>query len=270
MNLKNKTKKVSLTPGISLMLLTKNEEGRVATIQNWIAKCPKITEVVCVDDLSTDDTVKIVKKLASPTLKVLVLSHPLNNNFSTQRQLAVDSANNDWIFWLDADETPSPELISLLNEFNFNSQSDMAFSRTDTFLGHRLNHGETSSIRLIRLFNRKYGHFEGKVHETWISSQPVTFNRQFIFHNPHPTLKIFLEKINFYTDIRSQELFDQKVKTNLFQIVFYPTAKFVHNYFFRLGFLDSTPGIIFALGMSLHSFLVRSKLWHRWSLSSST
>jgi hypothetical protein len=73
-----------------------------------------------------------------------------------------------------------------------------------------------------------------------------------------------MEKINFYSDIRAHELFQQKIHTNLFQIVFYPLGKFLYNYIVRLGFLDSTPGIIMALSMSFHSFLVRAKLWHLW------
>jgi hypothetical protein len=111
------------------------------------------------------------------------------------------------------------------------------------------------------LFNKNYGSFIGRVHEIWKTNQPVVNTHLAIFHHPHQSIKSLMEKINFYSDIRAKELFDQKVESNVFEIIFYPLAKFFQNYIFRLGFLDSTAGIVMALTMSFDSFLVRSKLW---------
>ena len=33
------------------------------------------------------------------------------------------------------------------------------------------------------------------------------------------------------------------------------------NYFIKFGFLDGLQGLVFAIMMSFHSFLVRGKLW---------
>ena len=57
-------------------------------------------------------------------------------------------------------------------------------------------------------------------------------------------------------------MYQQNETTNMFEIIFYPIGKFLQNYFFRLGFLDGTPGIIMALCMSFHVFLNKAKLWH--------
>ena len=117
-------------------------------------------------------------------------------------------------------------------------------------------------LYFLRFFNKKYGCFTGAVHEIWQSPKEIENKKIHIHHYPHQSLKSFIKKINFYSDIRAQELYDQNQKSSLFQIFFYPLGKFIQNYFFKLGFLDSTPGIIMALGMSFHSFLVRAKLWH--------
>ncbi|PIZ99552.1 MAG: glycosyltransferase family 2 protein, partial [Candidatus Levybacteria bacterium CG_4_10_14_0_2_um_filter_35_8] len=49
--------------------------------------------------------------------------------------------------------------------------------------------------------------------------------------------------------------------TNLALIIAYPSAKFLFNYFLKKGILDGIPGLISAITMSFHSFLVRGKLW---------
>jgi hypothetical protein len=89
----------------------------------------------------------------------------------------------------------------------------------------------------------------------------------YILHFPHPTISEFLEEINFYTSIRATELYENGIKTSLFQIIVYPKAKFFVNYFLKLGILDGLEGLVFAILMSFHSFLVRGKLWLLWKKS---
>jgi glycosyltransferase involved in cell wall biosynthesis len=248
-------------PNISILLIARNEEENVKKYLNWLNQCPIINEVIVVDDNSTDDTIKILKSLKPKNCNIKIFSRGLEGNFSAQRQFGISKSTNNLIFWLDPDEEPSAKLIEFLNHIDTNQSVNYAFRRTDVFIGHQLKHGETGSQYFLRLFNKTSGRFVGAVHEVWTSPSPVQNQNLEILHYPHLTLERFLEKINFYTDIRAQELFTSKVQTNLFQIIFYPLVKFIQNYFFRLGFLDGTPGIISALGMSFHSFLVRSKLW---------
>jgi len=80
-------------------------------------------------------------------------------------------------------------------------------------------------------------------------------------HQRSLTIVQFIQRINFYSTLRAKELFDRRQKTNIFYILLYPKAKFILNYFFRLGFLDGIRGFVFAMMMSLHSFMVRAKLW---------
>ncbi|MCX5658088.1 MAG: hypothetical protein NTZ48_07735, partial [Candidatus Omnitrophica bacterium] len=100
------------------------------------------------------------------------------------------------------------------------------------------------------------------VHEIWQSSAITVNTNQVILHHSIKTLSIFLQKINFYSSIRAQELFDQKHHFHSWEITFYPKLKFIDLYFLKLGFLDGTAGIILSLALSFNSFLIRSKLWH--------
>jgi glycosyltransferase involved in cell wall biosynthesis len=247
---------------LTLLLLTHNEQENIAKNFKWLDKCPSINEIIVIDDNSEDKTIEAVKKLSSKNRQVSIHSRGLDTNFSAQRQFGVSKSTNDWILWLDPDETPNKKFIRFTNHIDINKYHNYAFRRHDIFLGHELKYGETSSQYFLRLFNKNFGRFVGQVHEIWQTDQPVFHSDAYITHQSHSNLKSFFNKINFYSDIRAQELKNNGVKTNLFQIIFYPKAKFIQNYIFRLGFLDSTPGIILALGMSFHSFLVRAKLWH--------
>lgn len=249
---------------LSLLLLTHNSSLNLKKLWTWLDQCPKINEIVAVDDNSTDDTVKILKTLESKNRKIVIQSRGLANNFSEQRSFGLKFASNDWIFWLDSDELLSPELIRFLNNFEPQLNSAYSLPRLDYFLGCQLKHGETASLKFTRIFNKSHGKFLGTVHETWQTGDKIIPINYPIFHYSHSSFYSLMEKINFYSDIRANELYRQKIHTNLFQIIFYPLGKFLFNYIVRLGFLDSTPGIIMALSMSFHSFLVRAKLWHLW------
>jgi len=251
----------SVQKNISLCILTKNESENIKKNFGWLKDCSKINELICVDDNSNDDTIEQIKKLQSKNLTVKVFKRGLNNNFSAQRQFGVDQAANDYILWLDPDEQPSNNLIEWLNNIDTN-QYNYSFKRLDNFLGTNLYHGETFSQYFLRLFNKNSGHFYGLVHERWISLKPTTQTDFIIYHQSHSTIKGFLNKINFYSDIRAQELKDLGKSAGLLEIILYPKAKFIYNYFILLGLLDGTPGLIFALGMSFQSFLSRAKLWH--------
>jgi len=256
------------TNNITLILLTKNESENIRKNFDWLDKVERINEIIAVDDNSTDSTVEELSKLGTSKRKIKISKHPLGSNFASQRELAISRSNNDWILWLDADETPSPNLIDFLNQHDFDPKHSYAFKRQDIFLGKALNHGENGSQHFTRLFDKNSGKFTGFVHEKWLPNNIVSVQAAQIIHQPHQNLKTFLQKINFYTDIRANELFNKGTETNLLQIVFYPISKFLYDYIVKLGFLDSTQGIIMALCMSFHSFLVRAKLWHLWSIKS--
>lgn len=247
---------------VSLLLLTKNESENLKKNFKWLDDCRRINEIVIVDDNSTDDTIEIAKKFASKKRSVQVFNRGLAGDFAAQRNFAISKTTNNLVLWLDADEYPSKKLIRYINHIDKHQYNNYSFKRQDIFLRHTLKHGETAYLKFTRLFNKNFGNFKGQVHEKWISTKPTKEINLSIHHSPHKNLKSFIEKIDFYSTIRSKELYNQKKSTNVFEIIFFPVGKFIQNYFLRLGFLDGTPGIIMALCLSFHVFLNKSKLWH--------
>ena len=243
---------------ISAVILTKNEEKNIKDCLESLSWCD---ERIVIDSESEDKTLEIAQKSGAK-----VFTHKLYN-FSDQRNYGLDKAKGDWILFIDADERVSSglwyEIMQHINE-PIENPSGFLFKRVDIMWGKELRHGEAGNTKLLRLAKKNTGKWTGAVHEKWnIKGKTVTLNNP-LYHYPHQSIKDFLEEINHYTDLRSRELYKNKQKTNWFLIVLYPKAKFLQNYFLRLGFLDGLPGLVVALMMSFHSFLVRGKLWLLW------
>lgn len=243
---------------ITAIILTKNEEKNIKDCLKSLSWCD---EKIVIDDKSEDRTLEIAQKLGTKAY-----SHRLIN-FSDQRNFGLEKAKNDWILFIDADERiPQAlwyEIMQYVNEpiENFNG---FFLKRIDVIWGKELKHGESGTLKLLRLGKKGNGKWKGIVHEKWnISGKTETLNNP-LYHYPHATVGDFLQKINKYTDLRAKELYEQGIRTNWFLILLYPKTKFILNYFIRLGFLDGLPGLITAIMMSFHSFLVRGKLWLLW------
>ena len=86
---------------LSVCLIARNEEK---SLPRALASVRGIAdEVVVVDTGSTDRTAEIAKQSGA-----VVCHFPWCDDFSAARNVAIDHAKGDWIFWLDADE----ELLS--------------------------------------------------------------------------------------------------------------------------------------------------------------
>ena len=249
---------------ISVVVLTKNEEKNVAECVAGLSWCD---EVIVVDDHSTDKTVEIATKAGAS-----VFVHPLNNDFAAQRNFGLEKAKGEWVLFIDADERVSQPLWYEIMEYTnnpINGYVGFFLKRTDVMWGTALRHGETGNITLLRLAKKDSGEWRGSVHETWKVKGKTLVLRNALMHYPHQTVGEFLKEINFYTDLRARELFTHKAKVSWWSIILYPKAKFFINYFVKVGFVDGLPGLVFAIMMSFHSFLVRGKLWILWNKSNS-
>lgn len=245
---------------ITTIILTKDEEKNIV---DCIESTMFSSEIIVIDDNSNDRTQEIVKNFSKTHPKIKLFLRELGTDFSAQRQFGIDKSKNDWILFLDADERITPDLATEIKEnvTESTTQGGFLIQRKDFMWGKMLAHGETGRIKLLRLFNKKNGKLIGKVHERWESSKEVGYLQNPILHYPHPIVSEFLKEINFYTDIRAVELHKNGKRAGFLSVIVYPKAKFFKNYFLKAGILDGMPGLVHALLMSFHSFLVRGKLW---------
>lgn len=244
---------------VSAVVLAKNEEPNIRKCLESVNWCD---EIIIIDDYSSDKTVEIAQKY-----KARVYLRSLDHDFSAQRNFGLSKAKNEWVLSLDADEIVSDALAyEIMNAIRLKGQNLEEFKgfyikRMYFMWGKKLRFGETGCEQRLRLARKTAGQWEGKVHERWKIKGLVGELANPILHFPHQTMEEFIRKINFYTDLRSQELKFKKKKVYFWFIFLYPAGKFAVNYILRKGFMDGIPGLIFALSMSFHSFLVRGKLW---------
>lgn len=243
---------------ITAIILTKNEERNIVDSLKSLKWC---NEIIIIDDYSVDNTIKIAQDLGAKVFK-----HSLNDDFSKQRNFGLSKARGEWVLFVDADERVTENLKTEISHLTTDSGRTKQLNgyfikRKDFMWGRELKHGETGKIKLLRLAKRDSGKWEGKVHEEWKVEGKVGQLKNPLYHYPHQSITKFLQEINFYTDLRAKELYDQKIHTSWIAIIAYPLGKFLLNYLVKKGFLDKTQGLCIAIIMSFHSFLVRSKLW---------
>lgn len=243
---------------ITGIILSKNEELVIKECLESLSWC---NEVIVVDDNSTDKTASIAQNTG-----VKVYTHSLENDFAAQRNFGLEKAKNEWVLFVDADERVSPALSFEIQQMLLTSLGENGFfiKREDFIWGKKLKYGEAGNMYLLRLAKKNAGKWIGEVHEKWEIKGKIGKLQNPLLHYPHQSLSEFLTEINFYTDLRAKSLHKKGVKSSGIQIILYTKAKFFINYFLRLGFLDGIEGLLCALLMSLHSFLVRSKLWLLW------
>lgn len=247
---------------LSTIILTKNEEN---TIIDCIDSVLFSEEIIVIDDESRDRTLEIVRNLENKKIKIY--KRVLQDDFSAQRNFGIDKAKGEWIFFVDGDEIVSEDLAREIQEvvhIENNKYSGYLIKRIDYLLGTVLIHGETGNFKILRLAKKTSGKFFGVVHERWKVKGKVGVLENFLIHHPHRTIYEFLQKINYYTSLRSMELFEKKTRVSILGIIFYPFGKFIINYLLKHGFKDGNAGAVMALMMSFHSFLVRVKLWGLW------
>lgn len=244
---------------ISVIILTKDEEQNIEKCLESVKWCD---EIIVIDDNSSDKTVEIAKEY-----KAKIYPNALVRDFSAQRNYGLSKAKNEWVLFIDSDEVVSDALafeISNaigLKDRDLNDYDGFYIKRTDFMWGKQLRYGETGNIKLLRLAKKSSGLWKGMAHETWnVSGQTGTLVNP-LLHFPHKTLTEFLKEINLYTDIMVQELKLKNTKVFFWSILLYPIGKFLINYLVKRGFADGIPGLVFAITMSFHSFLVRGKLW---------
>lgn len=193
------------------------------------------------------------------------------DDFSSQRNYALSKAKTDWILFVDSDEIVSKKLATeIRTAIKATEFSGYTLKRQDNIAGINLNHGETKTIKLLRLAQKNAGRFTRFVHEKWEIRGRVGELKYPLLHIKKNLTKDFIDRIVLYGPQDSSSLLKEKKQFSYFSLFFKPTAKFILNYVVRRGLLDGTLGLFHAYVMSLQSLSVRVFQWQANHLSAKT
>ena len=145
---------------ISAVIIAFNEEDKIADAINSVKWAD---EILLVDSESTDRTKEISETLGAKVITQKWLG------FSKQKQFAVDNAEHDWIFSLDADEVVSDELKTEILELknSANLADGYKIPRLSFYMNRPIRHGGWYPDWQIRFFNRQKGKWKDVlIHES--------------------------------------------------------------------------------------------------------
>jgi glycosyltransferase involved in cell wall biosynthesis len=225
---------------LSIVIITKNEEK---FIFDALKSAVFADEVVILDSGSEDQTCNIAKEIGARVEQQAWLG------FGAQKNKAVELADNDWVFVLDADERITPELrdeiISTLKNPQFNGYR---IARLNNFFGKNIRHCGLYPDYSIRLFNRQKGKFNDvPVHESVQIQGNTDKLKNHMLHLAFDTVEEFSNKQKKYAEL------SQKDK-NLIKAFISPIWTFLKIYIIRLGFVEGWRGFIIAKVYAQYTF----------------
>lgn len=121
---------------LSVLMPLYNEEKTVAIVLDKLLKQKEVKEIVVVDDGSTDDSAKIVKKFVKKH-KIIKFFQKTNGGKGSAIRLALKKASGDYVLIQDADLEYDPEEIPLLLEPILKGRSEVVYG--SRFLGAHSN-----------------------------------------------------------------------------------------------------------------------------------
>ena len=242
---------------ITAIIPTLNEEER---IQNSLQSAEFADETIVIDSYSTDRTVEIVKNSNA------VLLQRKFDDFSSQKNYAIDHASNDWIVWIDADEVLTQELQDeikqAIKDAEKNDLVGFYVYRIFFFKGKRMRYTGTQNDRLIRVFNRKFCRYEGLVHEKIKTEGKLGVLQNKILHYSYISYDRYIVKLNHYSELKAKELFQKGLVVTPYHIIIKTYCSIYQALHRKVWFLDGFHGFIISFILSYGVLVRYIKLWN--------
>ncbi len=225
---------------LSVIVITKNEAENIAKCLESVSWAD---EIIVLDSGSTDETVSICKKFTPHVFETDW------QGFGVQKQRALEKATGDWVLSIDADEIISPELRAEIEHAIRQNQFDaFLLPRLSSYCGKFIKHGGWYPDYILRLFRRELGRFTNDViHERVIADGKIGKLTTPILHESYSDLSEVLEKVNSYSTLQAQKLFERGAKSSLSKAIFRAWWKFIQTYFVKAAFLDGQHGLMLAI-----------------------
>ncbi|MDT0559516.1 glycosyltransferase family 2 protein [Ichthyenterobacterium sp. W332] len=240
---------------ISALAITYNEEDY---IERYVQQLSFADEIIFIDSFSTDNTVDLAQKYG-----VKVIQRKFDN-FSTQRNFALEHASNDWVIFFDLDESLPNQLISEIKTIVKENSKNYAYrvKRNFYFMGKHIKYSGFQNDTVVRLFNKTKCTYNGNlVHETLSVNGTIGSLKNTLDHYTYKTFDDYNKKQTQYSKLQAKHLYNKNVRPNLYHFFVRPLYRFLHQYFIKLGFLDGKEGFILAYLQGFSVFKRYLFLW---------
>ncbi|HTV04122.1 MAG TPA: glycosyltransferase family 2 protein [Acidobacteriaceae bacterium] len=259
---------------ISVLILTKNEEQDLPGCLESVAWSD---DVHVFDSMSTDRTAEIARNAGAR-----ITVRPFDNWAAHQNwALANIQFKYPWVFYLDADERMTPELVKTVRAAVEAPGGCVAFrvQRRDFLGGTWLKHVQTSPFYL-RLFRPEKMRYERLVNPVSLPDGPVGELSGYLDHYPFSKgVSHWIARHNSYSSFEAEQIVKGRQSKKSFSLwkacfakdfherryhqkeLFYriparPMMKFLILYAGKRGFLDGRAGLTYAILQSIYEYMI--------------
>lgn len=259
--------------GISVLILTRNEER---DLPGALASVAWSDDVHVFDSLSTDRTVEIAQA-AGAHVHTRVF-----DDYATHRNAALAiTFRHPWVFLLDADERPTPELAAEMQRVVAEAPANTAgfrLRRRDFLFGTWLKHAQISPyyIRLVRPERARYTRainevleVDGPVAELLHPLDHFPFSKGIAHwvakHNTYSTMEAELivrqqglQNPSLRTALRDPDFHTRRLhqKALFYKLPGRPLIKWLYMMFLRGAVLDGAAGVTYATLQSTYEYMI--------------
>ena len=235
---------------ISVVVLTKNEERNIKacleSVQGWAS------EIIVVDDESSDKTIAIADLLASKIIKRKM------DIEGTHRNFAYAQAKNQWVLSLDADERVTEELRKEIADIlsKENKCNGFTIPRRNYIGEYWVRYGGWYPSPQLRLFRKdKFRYEEVSVHPRAFMDEPCGHLKSDIIHYSYKNIEDFLSKLNNQTTREAQKWYSQNKPMTLGRFIWRTYDRFFRSYFGKKAYKDGFLGFIISYFAGLYQFI---------------
>jgi glycosyltransferase involved in cell wall biosynthesis len=259
---------------ISVLILTLNEQH---DLPDCLSSVSWSDDIHVFDSNSTDSTIDIAKAAGAHIYTRAF------DDYATHRNAALTTVpfKHPWVFLLDADERPTPELSREMQQLTTAAPTEIAaFSvrRRDHLFDTWLKHAQISPF-YIRLVRPERSHYTRAINEVLEVDGPIANLSYPLDHFPFSKgIVTWVEKHNLYSTmeaeliVRNQGLQNPSLLTALRhpdfhtrrlhqKAIFYrlpgrPLLKWLYMIFLRGAILDGVAGLTYATLQSFYEYLI--------------
>ncbi len=239
---------------ITISILTKNEEENIISVINNAKKCTN--KILIIDSGSSDKTVELAEAAGAK-----VVYRKWDDDFSAQRNFALDKIDTEWILYLDADERLNDELINAIKkEIAKNDNVQYKIKRKSVAFGRAFNYGVLKPDFVARLFKTKHVKWVNKVHEHPECADKTQILPGYIEHYTYKDWEHWLRKFDQYTTIWAQNAYENGKKVTLCTAILHAFFGFIQMGILKRGFMDGLMGIVMSINHFFYTLMKYLKL----------
>jgi glycosyltransferase involved in cell wall biosynthesis len=238
-------------PPLSVFIITKNEEDRIARAIQSVQGLSD--DIVVVDSGSTDGTVAVAKALGAR------VSYHEWRGYGPQKCHAETLCKHDWLLNLDADEEVTPELAEEIRAL-FSGTPPLSCYAIDIRMV--LPHEKKPRLfaannKVKRLYDRRRAGFkDSPVHDSVIVREGGSgLLKAPMHHRSFRGLAHEIDKINRYSTMQAEDMLQHSRAPHAARIILEPFGAFLKAYFLRRYFAYGVEGftqsIIYAFARTL-------------------